>query len=191
MAHPIGLGERKLNGTIKRRHQRDVHLGFGYWHDMRRRTSATDRLKNESYADAVICAEWSTFEEFSKWFVIQPRQDGWVLDKDLLSEGQKVYSPDTCCFLPREINQMLVCSRRDSGGFPGVYARGNRFLARVRARNQRIHVGSYSTQKEALSAYLQAKSEILAREAESYRSSLDPRAYAALKSHDFRKQLEK
>lgn len=179
-----------MNAAIKRCHQRDVHRGFSYWHDMIRRTSAVDRVKNSSYANTTVCDEWSDFESFSEWFVGQPKLPGWVLDKDLLSSGGKIYSPETCCFIPREINQMLVCNRRDSGGFPGVYRRGSKFVARVRARNKRIHVGTYGAPEEALADYLSVKAELLSAEADAYRHSLDPRAYQALKSYDFKRTLE-
>ncbi|MBP5120980.1 AP2 domain-containing protein [Pseudomonas protegens] len=179
-----------MNAPAKRCHQRDVHRGFSYWHDMVRRTEAVTRDKNSSYGNASVCEEWSDFESFSAWFVEQPKQHGWVLDKDLLSSGAKIYSSETCCFIPREINQMLVCNRRDSGGFPGVYRRGSKFVARVKARNRRIHVGTYGTQEEALSNYLSVKTELLSTEAENYRFILDPKAYQALKKYDFKKTLE-
>jgi len=176
---------------VKRCHQRDVHRGFSYWHDMKRRTSATDRKKNLAYSSASVCEEWSDFEAFSAWFVNQPKMTGWVLDKDLLSGGVKIYSPATCCFIPREVNQMLVCNRSDSGGYPGVYRRGSQFVARVKARNKRIHVGTYATQDQALEAYLAAKSDLLSIHADAYEEVLDPRAYRAMKNYDFRAALER
>lgn len=180
-----------MTSAHRRCHQRDVHRGFSYWHDMIRRTTATTRIKNAAYENASVCEEWSDFESFSSWFVLQPRMQGWVLDKDLLSGVEKIYSPATCCFIPREINQMLVCNRSDSGGYPGVYRRGTKFVARVKARNKRIHVGTYETQEQALDAYLSVKSDLLSVHADAYEEVLDPRAYLAMKNFDFRKSLEK
>ena len=31
---------------------------------------------------------------------------GWELDKDILEKGNKTYSPETCCFVPRVINSL-------------------------------------------------------------------------------------
>ena len=40
------------------------------------------------------------------------------LDKDILVKGNKVYSPETCCFVPQEINSLLVTSVRSRGDQP-------------------------------------------------------------------------
>lgn len=176
--------------VAKRIHQRDVHRGFSYWHDMIRRTSNSYRIKSATYEDVSVCDEWMEFERFSEWFVQQPRLEGWVLDKDLLSPCQaKVYSPGTCCFLPRELNQMLVSRRKDSNGMPGVCFAKGKYAARVKVRNRRIHIGTFSSAEDALGAYLDAKSRFLSIEADSYKHTLHPDAYAALKGYDFRAAL--
>ena len=38
---------------------------------------------------------------------------GWQLDKDILLKGNKIYSPDTCCFVPQEINSIAVDSNNN------------------------------------------------------------------------------
>lgn len=178
------------NPAAKRIHQRDVNRGFSYWHDMMRRTSGSSRIKSAAYEAVYVCNEWKDFERFADWFVQQPRLEGWVLDKDLLSPSQaKAYSPETCCFLPRELNQMLVSSRKDSNGMPGVCFSKGKYAARVKVRNRRLHIGTFSTAEDALSAYLDAKARFLAIEAEAYKGDLRPDAYEALKAYDFRSAL--
>lgn len=63
-----------------------------------------------SYADVVVSLEFLNFQKFATWYYRQPgcMEKGWHLDKDLLSmPGKRIYSPDTCCFLPSEINNAL------------------------------------------------------------------------------------
>lgn len=65
---------------------------------------------HDNYVDCHICEEWFDFDNFYDWF-----QDNYYeienqsvnLDKDLLSGDKKMYSPSTCCFLPKEINIVL------------------------------------------------------------------------------------
>lgn len=38
----------------------------------------------------------------------KPHMEGWHLDKDILLKGNKVYSPETCAFVPAKINSLLI-----------------------------------------------------------------------------------
>lgn len=72
-----------------------------------------------TYTDCYVCEEWKYFSNFKKWVDSQPNRD-WMnceLDKDLLVDGNKVYSPDTCVFISRQVNIF-------NSGRTGVYLRG-------------------------------------------------------------------
>ena len=43
------------------------------------------------------------------------------LDKDLLVEGNKIYSPSTCCFIPKEINTVINYKRHDKERMKQLY----------------------------------------------------------------------
>jgi len=179
------LVARKAPKT-RRIHQRDTHLGFSVWNDMVRRVTDTGRRKSKAYAFASICEDWYEFEKFSAWYVgYTHRKEGWVLDKDLLGNGSKIYSPETCCFIPHELNQMMVSCRVDSKGMPGVFPVRGKFCARVRARNVQHHIGTYETPDQAYSAYLDAKSSFLVAEAEKHQGDLPPAVMTAIRSFKF------
>lgn len=59
------------------------------------------------YSDVEVCDEWLIFNNFYSWFADQYYEDGWHLDKDLLSIGNRIYSPKTCIMIPPEINQSI------------------------------------------------------------------------------------
>jgi hypothetical protein len=80
-----------------------------------------DRLKliytgcNKNYLTVSIADEWHCFQNFADWYHQQIGHDtkGFDLDKDLLSgDMQSIYSPETCCFLPEDIN--LAISRKEN-----------------------------------------------------------------------------
>lgn len=64
-----------------------------------------------SYVDTTVCEEWHSFQTFGEWFDENYYELGGErvdLDKDVLSYilniDNKIYSPDTCMFLPQRIN---------------------------------------------------------------------------------------
>ncbi|HCA4016383.1 TPA: hypothetical protein MPW60_003104, partial [Listeria monocytogenes] len=71
------------------------------------------------------CSEnFKSYEYFYEWCNEQIgfSNEGWHLDKDLLVKGNKVYSENTCVFLPQEINSLLIKSTATRGKhLIGVY----------------------------------------------------------------------
>jgi len=83
---------------------------------------------------------------------------GKQLDKDLL--GDKLYSPDTCCFVPQWLNSLFLDSGRSRGKYPiGVCKYRNKFEAQIRINNKHKYLGVFNTAKEAHSVYLKAKKQ--------------------------------
>lgn len=75
------------------------------------------------YKDCIVDERFRNFQDFSKWM-----DENWYeydemleLDKDLLLEGNKIYSPDKCCFIPKEINIALNNRRKDKEYMQKLY----------------------------------------------------------------------
>lgn len=66
----------------------------------------------DSYKECSVCEHWHSFQNFGECFDAN-YVEGFDLDKDLLKTGNMVYSPDTCCFLPRKINNLFRRNRAD------------------------------------------------------------------------------
>ena len=63
--------------------------------------------KTKNYSDVFVCDEWLTFSNFKKWMEKQDWKNK-SLDKDVMIIGNKTYSPEGCCFIPREINSLIT-----------------------------------------------------------------------------------
>lgn len=77
------------------------------WRDMLQRCYDSNFVENNhTYTGCSVCDEWLYLSNFKKWFE-ENYVEGYQLDKDILVKGNKVYSPETCCFVPREITLYL------------------------------------------------------------------------------------
>ena len=103
---------------------------YSVWLSMLTRCYNSRFLKNnETYIGCEVCDEWLEFQNFAEWFH-QNYKDGYQLDKDLLTKGNKIYSPETCCFVPQEINLLLVRRQNRRGKYPiGVSRDKTKFAA--------------------------------------------------------------
>jgi hypothetical protein len=83
------------------------------WHRMVRRCY-DDKFheSNTTYFDCEVCEEWLIFSNFASWFK-EHYVEGWQLDKDILVDGNRIYSPRTCCFVPQEINSIFTSRVKD------------------------------------------------------------------------------
>lgn len=134
--------------------------------------------KEPTYKGCSVCKEWLLFNTFKTWFD-NHYVDGFEIDKDLLSDvGCKLYSPETCVFLPMEINRFLGGkSTKIREGLPlGVFISGKRFIA----QHGRIYLGTFDTIEEARNTYLKAKKEHTTKLANKWKDKIEPRAYNAL-----------
>lgn len=137
---------------------------YSAWSGMMRRCySSSKKTRLSAYANCSVSDSWRSFMSFRAWWVANHR-DGWHLDKDLLVYGNKVYGPETCVFVPQEINNFVAESRSASSLPVGVslYRDGVRFLAQCRAgKGGKSHIGLFDCVESASAAYIKAKIERL------------------------------
>lgn len=155
-------------------------VAYNKWSQMMHRCYDPVYLKDRpTYEGCEVCPEWHDFNTFARWFH-QNYQAGFELDKDILSAGNKVYSPDTCVIVPHYIN-MLIRDLKPKHYMIGVKKIGNKYYAYYNGE----YLGSYYTEKAAHEAYLDYKAEqiekiaSLALECED----IDWKVYDALLSH--------
>lgn len=124
--------------------------------------------KYKTYENVFVCDEWLYFSNFKKWFDENYRWDlvekgiAVELDKDLLSNNCKIYSPETCIFLPHKINIFLTNNRtKNTSGYIGVHKRKNSEKYEVQIRefgtSRQKYLGLFKNIEEANEAYIFAR----------------------------------
>lgn len=118
-----------------------------------------------TYKGCSVCAEWLRFSTFQTWYSTNYKE-GFELDKDLLVPGNKVYSPDTCRYVPHYINSLLLSSNSRRGEYPlGVSKSYNLYLASCRSSTGKRLTQTFSTVDEAASWYKQTKKRVIKEQA--------------------------
>ena len=174
-----------IPSTLKGKEHRRIRA-FISWKSMIRRIYNGYGRFAKCYENCVICEEWLDYGVFKNWYENQ-RGCGlkYELDKDLLGNG-KLYSPETCCLLPRELNSMIVSRVSKNRELPtGVKRSGKRFFAQAligTAEKTYIYLGNFDTPEEASNAYKAFRKKRIAETAQVYydNGELDERAYNAL-----------
>lgn len=162
---------------------------YVHWAAMMNRCYNENYLEHRPYyRDVEVTKEWWNFQIFAEWCQTQKgfTEQEWHLDKDLLVKGNKLYSPETCCFLPIEINSFMLKSDSARGDYPiGVcyYKATEMFSATGREHGKAKHLGFYSTPEEAFKAYANHKWESGLSLAISWKEKLDSRAIKTLANY--------
>lgn len=137
------------------------------------------RCYNSScYKDVKVCEEWYNYSAFEEWYERQYKENRWHLDKDILSNGNGLYSPDTCCFLPPEINTFFAKFKKAKGY--SYNKRKKRYEAYCRNNGKYIHLGIYDTQEAAREAYLNYKRELFEEIFRPYADVISKRVYESM-----------
>lgn len=143
--------------------------------------SAKYQERKPTYIGCTVSDEWLTFSNFRKWMEKQD-WEGKQLDKDLLFEGNKVYSAEACVFLTQTTNSFTT----DRGASRGKWLIGvdwneQRKKFRSVCRNpftkKTEHLGYFDCEQKAHNAWAKRKLE-LAHELAAIQT--DPRIAKAL-----------
>ena len=158
-------------------------------HMLERCYSDAYQKKRPTYEGCEVSDKFKSYEYFYEWCHSQIGfgVEGWHLDKDLLVKGNKVYSEDSCVFLPSEINSLLTKSTASRGKYLiGVCWCNTKkaFVARVgKNKGMQEHLGFFKTELEAYNAYKTAKEAYIKELANKWKGQIDERAYNALMNY--------
>lgn len=142
------------------------------WKSMLARCYSTKlQERNPTYVGCVVSDEWLTFSVFRAWMTTQDWKR-MQLDKDLLIEGNKIYSPETCVFVSGAVNKFTTDRGAARGEF--LIARGefligvcwdngrNKFKSQCRNpfTKKQEHLGYFNCELEAHEKWAKRKLEL-------------------------------
>ena len=144
---------------------------YNRWSGMIRRCYDRNYTEYINYGDkgVTVCERWKRFDYFLEDIVKLPGYEDMInnphikyqLDKDILQQGipinQKVYSPETCIWVPININIMQkIIDNKDNYSNPyfGVYStNGGNYRVTITHNGEYANLGTYSNPIAAANSY--------------------------------------
>jgi len=182
----VGINDSNVNVTEGRKNIKEYRL----WSAMLQRCySPVFHEKRNSYSDCLVSENFKSYSYFYEWCQKQIGFDkeDYHLDKDIMVKGNKLYSEDTCCFVPRDINVLFTNRKALRGKYllgASLQKRTGKFQASCKDGTGKLkYLGVFPTQEQAFAAYKAFKESIVKRLADKYKSLIDDRVYQALMSY--------
>lgn len=143
---------------------------------------------HQTYENCTVCEEWNNYQNYAIWHnenYYEIENEIMTLDKDILKKGNKVYSPDTCIFVPQRINSLFTKSNKIRGEYPiGVYKVKDKYVAQLSKDNGMEYLGRYDTVEEAFLVYKIAKEKYIKEVAEEYKDKIPCKLYEAMVTYE-------
>jgi hypothetical protein len=155
----VGDNITKINGVTTKL--------YNLWGGMLERCySKSFHKKYPSYIGCSVSNNWLYLDNFKLWFE-DYYKEGFELDKDLLVDGNKVYSEDTCVFVPKDLNNLIkynkTLKKRDLP--TGVAEHSGKYYSYT---SDKQCLGGFYTQEEAFLVYKSWKESKIKSLAEKY-----------------------
>ena len=129
------------------------------------------------YKDKKVCEEWLNFANFRIWYREHIIEGAKVdLDKDILCQGNKVYSPETCVFVEHYINTIFERSVKRRI----VQNKEKQYEVYMIVLNKNISFGKFDTKEEAEKGYITGKKDYILKLADSCKGKVQDCLYNAM-----------
>lgn len=181
----IGVGNYKVSENGK-----STKI-YSTWNSMLKRCyDEKYQEKYPTYIDCEVCEEWLNFQDFGKWYdenYYEVEGQRMNLDKDILFKHNKVYSSETCIFVPQTINKLFVKSDKTRGDSVigtslknGKYQAGCSLINPETGKSKYEYLGICDTQEKAFEVYKYYKERNIKEVADYYKELIPVKLYNAL-----------
>ena len=155
----IGVGEY----TVAKNNDSSWKVRYSAWRSMIARCHKLSDSNYDKYCHCEVCEEWHNYQNYAKWYdehIYYVGNERMHVDKDILHEGNNIYSPDNCIIVPQSINEIFhtnLGKKTKDTDLPYTIRRTSNSKYSVTYRGH--SVGIYDTIEDAENAYLKAKRE--------------------------------
>lgn len=159
-------------GFIGEINEKDA-ISYEYWHSMLNRCYGKRSYYN-SYKEITVCDEWLCYANFKKWFdknYYKVKNERMEIDKDIILKNNKIYSPNTCIFVPQKINNLFISINKKKA----IYKNKSNtyyYYKRDRKRQKNILVNNFKTYEEAYKDYKKQKEINIKKTINEYKNLL-------------------
>ena len=185
----FGIGVTGLEST--RDEDGEVLDSYKCWKSMLCRCySAKYQAKYPTYRGCSVCDDWIYYPNFKNWYnenYYEIDNKTSQLDKDVLIKGNKIYSPETCVFVPQFINKLFIKRQKSRGDLPiGVcYDKTNKkYRASLSVfkdgKKTMKTLGRFDTADEAFKVYKNTKEEYIKEIADNYKDKIPAELYESM-----------
>lgn len=147
--------------------EQSITRSYVLWKSVRYRTKEGGTWQNKHptylgsnnlFEDYQVFAEWCN----KQYGYMKKDSTGafWGLDKDILVPGNKDYSPDTCMFVPHNINKLFTASDSKRGPYPIGVTKKSKSAFGVAVSDgykKRVYLGQYNDPFTAHQAWQRGK----------------------------------
>ena len=178
------LGEGKYKMSIDGKHTDEYNI---WYNALRRCYNPKLQEKRPTYKGCRVEDYLLNFQHMGEWIednYYEVPGEVMCLDKDILYKGNKIYSRDTCIFVPERINLLFTKRGNDRGKDPiGVYQLSscNYQVSCNNGYGKVIYLGTYSTEEEAFQVYKEYKERVIKNVIDSYEGKIPEPFYSKLK----------
>ena len=163
------------------------------WNSMLKRCYS-EKL-HEKYPTYIGCTssdEFHNFQNFGEWDednFYQVEGERMELDKDILMKHNKIYSPETCIYVPKTINTLFVKKDRNRGESAigtsyhkrdRIYEVWCQMINPKTGKSKHKYLGRYNTELEAFNVYKYYKEKNIKEVADYFKKEIPSELYNAM-----------
>ena len=187
------LGEGKYKAKENGKNTDEYKI---YYDMLRRCYDPKFHERNPAYKGCKVEDYLLNFQNMGKWIdenYYEIPGETMCLDKDILCKGNKIYSRDTCIFVPQRINTLFTKCDKSRGNNPiGVdqLPSGNYKVHCNDGYGKTVSLGTYKTKEEAFQVYKQYKEKVIKEVIDSYKGVIPEPYYSRLKTAMYNYEVE-